>query len=137
MAVSEIRDVTYQLFPIQSPILMKKDNNVCRIIVDYKNDLFLGFFDLSGGSLEDMLPIQNIYRLVEGGIAIFFYNSHDAPFIHIIQRNENGFLTVVNIQDTEPVKLDEEFMMSSHEEYNKIAHLFQQPQKVERLPTVV
>lgn len=137
MALDTTRDITHQLFPIQSPILIQKANEVCRVIVDYKNEIFLGVFDTTGTSLEDMLTIQSIYRLVEGGVAILFYNRDDAPFVHIIQRDKDGLLQALNIRGTTPIASTEEFVLSKNDQYNKLACLFPSPKKVERAPSFI
>lgn len=137
MALSEIRDITHQLFPFQSPILIKKGNQTCRVIVDYKNDIFLGIFDRSGTSLEDMNQIQKIYRLVDGGVAILFENSHGAPFVHVIEMDSFGCLHAVNIPDAEIVTPNETFVSAENEEYNKLASLFRSFNKVERMPSLI
>ena len=137
MALDTIRDVTDQMFPIQSPILIQKGQEACRVIVDYKDDLFLGVFDTTGTSLEDIFPIQSIYRLVEGGVAILFTNRDDAPFIHILQKDAEGSICCVNIRGSNPISTYEEFKLSTNEEFNKLAHLFRSPKKVERAPSFI
>jgi hypothetical protein len=129
MEVDSVRDITHQLFPFQSPILIRKGEITCRVIVDYKHELFLGMFDRTGISLEDMFAIQTIYRLVEGGVAILFENRDGAPFVHVIQKDTDAHIHCINIRGSEPVGVEEEFRMSDHQEYNKLSCLFPSPQK--------
>ena len=137
MEIDTIRDVTDQLFPYRTPILIKKGDECCRVVIEYTGRMLLGFFEKDGKELKDILPIQSIFRLVEGGVAILFENENEAPFVHILQKDSDNCIRVLNIRGAEPVNTNEEFVFSENSEYNKLSQLFSNPKKFERIPSVI